>query len=469
MDPAARPEDLRQLFEAQRETARRWRSSRVDERRARIRRLRDAVQARRAEIHEAGARDFHKPPEEVDLDELLPVIGEANETLRRLQRWMRPQRVPASRATPGTRSFVQYEPRGRCLILSPWNYPLNLTLGPLVSALAAGNTAILKPSELTPALSAVVARIVADCFAPEEVAVVQGDAATASALLDLPFDHIFFTGSTRVGRLVMAAAARHLASVTLELGGKSPTIVDASADLDAAARDIAWGKFNNNGQTCVAPDHVYVQETVFERFAQTLCRVLQERYGPLDRPHAQLARLVDAGHTARVAGLLDDARARGAKLLCGGAIDTAQRYVAPTVLAEVPADARLMQEEIFGPLLPLIRYTALDEVIAAIDRQDKPLALYLWSRDAQAIAQVLRETTAGSTAINATVVQFGHAHLPFGGVNQSGQGSAHGFFGFRAFSHERAVLRSHLNFTRAFYPPYTALTRRLLDLLLRWV
>lgn len=446
-------------FEAQQATAIRWRDSTAAERLARITRLRDAMMAQRDAFYAAFAQDYRKSPAEVEASEFLPVMDEIRHVLGRLKRWMKPQRRWPTANMLGTSATVQYQPRGRVLIIAPWNYPLSLCFGPLVSALAAGNTAIVKPSEMTPAVSALMGRIIADIFPANEVALFEGALPTANALLQLPFDHIFFTGSPAVGKVVMAAAAKHLTSVTLELGGKSPTIVDETADLQLAAQTLMWGKFLNNGQTCVAPDHVYVHASVKEAFVAACRAVLAQRYGATaaaQKANPDLTRIVNQRHTRRVAGLLADAVQRGAQITAGGEVDESQCYVAPTILENIPAEAAIMSEEIFGPVLPLITYTSLDQVIAEINAAPKPLALYVWSRNKDHILRVLMQTSSGGACVNHCVAHFAHGNLPFGGVNNSGIGNAHGEFGFKAFSHERAVLRSSwLMLIKLFFPPYT--------------
>lgn len=436
---------IEKVFVMQAATALRLRQSTWQERVAKIRKLRDAVIARTEDWYRAAHADFGKPAGEVDLAEILPVCMEANEAIRHLKRWMKPQRVWPTLLTLGTRSHVQYQPKGRCLIIGPFNYPVNLTLGPLISAIAAGNTAVVKPSELTPHLSALIADVVREVFAQEEVAVFEGDAQLAMALQRLPFDHVFFTGSPAIGKQVMAAAAQHLASVTLELGGKSPTIVDASADLGLAARNIVWAKFSNAGQTCIAPDHVYVHRSVRDAWVRCCQHEIEKAYGhtlqhQLASPH--LARMVNTRHASRLSALLDDAKARGARVLAGGEAAAEACFVQPTLLADAPADARVMQEEIFGPLLPIIVFDSTDEVVAAINAGPKPLALYLYSRNTAQIDQVLNQTVSGGACVNHALIQFLHGRLPFGGVNNSGIGHAHGHYGFKAFSHERAVVQT---------------------------
>ncbi len=425
-------------------------STTARERIDKIRRLRDAMFARRAEIHAALWEDYRKPAPEVDLSEIYPVTGEAKHAIGHLRRWMRPRRVRTPLALLGSRSRVVYEPKGLVLIISPWNFPVNLTFGPLVSALAAGNCAILKPSEMTPHTSACMKRIVAGLFDESEVAVIEGDASVAEALLKKRFDHIFFTGSPAVGKIVMKAAAEHLTSVTLELGGKSPVIVDRTANLDEAARKIAWGKFLNSGQICIAPDYLLVDEAIHAQFIPKL----------RDAIHAETGWLVNDRHAARVRRLLDGAAPAGEG-----------RHIPPTVLENVSLDAPIMQEEIFGPLLPVIPYRNLDDALRLIDAREKPLVLYLFSRSRAVIRQVLRGTRAGGTAINDTLVHFYQRNLPFGGVGNSGVGKAHGFYGFDAFSNARGVLEQPLPWSgiQLLYPPYTKFKQKLIDFTIRYL
>jgi aldehyde dehydrogenase (NAD+) len=388
---------------------------------------------------------------------------------------MRPTKVWPTMATAMTSAWIEYQPRGRSLIIAPWNFPLNLCFGPLVSALAAGNTVILKPSEMTPAVSVVMAEIIAATFPPDEVALFEGSLPTSQVLLDLPFDHIFFTGSPAVGKVVMAAAAKNLTSVTLELGGKSPVILDETADLRLAAEALMWGKFTNCGQTCVAPDHVFVHESVKDGFVAECRKVLAERYGATpaeQRKSPHFTRVINQRHTQRVAALLQEAQAKGANLLTGGEVDIASCYVAPTLIDQVPLDASIMSEEIFGPVLPLIPYRDVDAVVRQINAGHKPLALYIWSRNSERTRQILQKTSSGGVAINHCVLHYAHGNLPFGGVNNSGIGNAHGHFGFKAFSHERALLKSGpIMMAKMFFPPYTDTKKKLIRLTvdsLRW-
>ena len=453
-DLATSRQRMREVFNRQGPTALRLRTSQAHERIAKIRRLRDTLIAHTEALYQAAHADFRKPPGEVDLAEILPVCVEANDAIRNLKKWMKPTRVWPTMLTLGTRSHVQYLPRGRCLIIGPFNYPVNLTLGPLISAVAAGNTVMLKPSELTPNISALIARIVAQVFTEDEVAVFQGEADVAQALQELPFDHVFFTGSPAIGKHVMAAAAKNLASVTLELGGKSPTIVDASADVALAASNIMWAKFANSGQTCIAPDYVYVHESVQQQWLECCRAELSRAYGQSlaeqqSNPH--LAHIVNARHTARIQALMDDATARGSRTLLGGGVAADDCFVQPTLIDQVPEGARILQEEIFGPVLPIIPFTDLNQVIASINQGEKPLALYIYSRDSANIDKVLNHTASGGACVNHALMQFLHANLPFGGVNHSGIGNAHGHYGFMAFSHARGVVRTQFSIAATLF------------------
>jgi aldehyde dehydrogenase (NAD+) len=469
------PADIQRVFESQLATSLAWRESTVAERIVRLKKLRDGMMARREDFYKAFQRDYHKPSAEVEGTEFMPVLDEIRHAIANLKKWATPKRVWPTMTTMGTQSWIEAQPRGRCLIVAPWNFPLNLCFGPLVSALAAGNTVILKPSEMTPAVSTVMAEIIADLFQPNEVALFEGSLPTSQALLDLPFDHIFFTGSPAVGKVVMTAAAKHLTSVTLELGGKSPVIVDESADLKLSAQTLLWGKFTNSGQICVAPDHLYVHESVKDRFIEACKVVIAERFGKTveaQRANPDYTHVINQRHTQRIAGLLQDAKDKGAKVLVGGDVDVANCFIAPTLIDQVPANATIMSEEIFGPVLPVIAYSELDDVVRKINAGPKPLALYVFSRNNVRTRRLLAQTSSGGVAINHCVLHYAHGNLPFGGVNNSGIGSAHGEYGFKAFSHERAVLKSGpVMMAKMFFPPYTGLKKKLIRMTvdsLRW-
>lgn len=459
------------VFRRQQALAPTLRATSAAQRLAKLDRLGRSLRARRAEIQQAAAADFSKPPDEVELGEIFPVLHEIAQAKRHLKRWMKPKRVASTLAMFGTKAEIRFVPRGVCLIVSPWNYPFNLSFGPLVSAIAAGNTVMLKPSELTPNSSRLIARIVAELFAPDEVAVFEGGADVATRLLALPFNHVFFTGSPAVGRIVMKAAAEQLASVTLELGGKSPAIVDESADLDRTVRNLVGTKFTNQGQSCIAPDYVYVHERVRDAFLDGLKARVEAVFGvdeQAQRANPDFARSVNDRHFDRVKGLLDDALARGARIVAGGATRADERFIAPTVLADVAPGSRILDEEIFGPLLPVIGYADLDAILREIDKGPTPLALYVFGEDREKIEKALSGAAAGGSCVNHSVVHFLHGNLPFGGLNESGIGSAHGIYGFRAFSHERAVLVDRFSVSHWLFPPYTARVKALVRMTSRF-
>jgi aldehyde dehydrogenase (NAD+) len=460
--------DMKQIFADQQKTALTLRTSDARSRIQKLIRLRDAIVANTKAIHAAAYADFKKPEAEVNLTEIFPVLIEIKDAQKHLKKWMQPKSVPMTLPLFGTSSQVRYEPKGVCLIISPWNYPLNLTFGPLVSALAAGNTVMIKPSEFTPNMSQLMEKIVAELFPPNEVAVFQGDEKVSTNLLKLPFDHIFFTGSPGVGKIVMAAAAQHLSSVTLELGGKSPVIVDQSANIKKAAGNIMWSKFANNGQTCIAPDLLYVHEQVKGAFVQEAQKRLSSVYGEngqAQEKNPDYCRIVNNRHFKRVKHLLDDAKAKGASVVAGGDTNAADNFIAPTLLDNVSPKSEIMRSEIFGPLLPIIPFSDLKNVIDDINSRPKPLALYIFGKNRKRTEQVLKNTSAGGTCINTSAVHFLHANLPFGGVNNSGIGNSHGVYGFRAFSHERAVLADKFSVTSNLFPPYTKWVMRQINLI----
>lgn len=460
-------------FAAQRRRALVLRESTLAQRLERLERLRRAVEGARQEIAQAAHADFHKPQLEVALGEILPVVSSIKFAQKNLKRWMRPRKVSKPANMIGVRCELHYEPKGTSLIIAPWNYPVFLTLVPLAAALAAGCTAILKPSEMTPHLSALLERLIRDTFDPADVTLFQGDAEVAEALLALPFDHIFYTGNPTVGKKVMAAAARNLASVTLELGGKSPVIVDRDADIPSAARRIAWGKFLNCGQTCVAPDHVWVHRSQRAALQQALAGLIARSYGGDPETVAlnpDYARIVNGRHTRRLQALLEDALSRGAQVVAGGEVRPDECYVAPTLLAGVPTAAAIMQEEIFGPLLPMLEFDQLDEVLTHINAAPKPLALYVFSQSPEVVKRVLGQTSAGGVAVNNVMIHGLNPYLPFGGVNNSGIGKSNGEFGFREFSNEKAVAiqRSRFSPLQLFTPPYTGRMGKLTDIMIRY-
>ena len=432
--------EMQRIFALQR--AHQWeaKASTAEQRRDKLRRLKAAVEANAEAIIAAVKQDTRKPEAEIRVTEVLNVLGNIDRNIANLDEWMKPVEVTPSLNKNDTARIV-HEARGVCLILGPWNFPLGLVMGPLAAAVAAGNCCMVKLTDLCPATARVAAKIVREAFDEKDVALFEGGVEVATALLELPFSHIFFTGSTRVGKLIMAAAAKHLATVTLELGGKSPVIVDEDADVKKVAADLAAAKQFNGGQACICPDYVFVKESQKSALVEEFrAKVQQSLYGEDGRiKKANIAQIVNDQNFARVKRLFDDAVAKGAKIAVGGTLEAADRTVHPTLLTDVTPDMLIMQEEIFGPVVPVLTYKSLDEVIDFISSRDKPLALYIFSNNRHNIDRILGRTSSGGVTVNAFFSHYLENQLPFGGVNHSGQGSYHGVFGFRAFSHERAV------------------------------
>lgn len=464
---------IEQVFNAQRARSLVLRTENIKQRLVRLKKLQQWIEKNRDAIRTAVYNDFRKPKTEVDISEIYPVTAEIKHTITHLKRWAKPKKVDAPLTYLGSTSYVQYEPKGVCLIISPWNYPFNLAIGPLVSAIAAGNTAIIKPSEITPNTSELIDTLVGELFPEDEVAVIQGGIDTSTHLLSIPFDHIFFTGSPAVGKIVMQAASKHLTSVTLELGGKSPVVVDESASLNDAAEKIAWGKLLNNGQTCVAPDYLLISEKVTDRFLPLLKRAMEKQFDHKKKgfqSSSDYTRIVNDKHFERINDLIKDAIDKGGDLFMGGEVDAADRYIAPTIITHLPEDARLMEEEIFGPILPVVTFSNLDEALKIINAKPKALSLYYFGKSGKNRKRILLETSSGGTCINDCVLQFSHNNLPFGGVNNSGLGKSHGHYGFLAFSNEKAVLKQRvgLTSTKTIYPPYTKAVQKLVDSMIKY-
>lgn len=460
---------IKSLFEAQQRRQYEIANTTAKERIKKLDKLHKAVLKYRPEIREAMRRDFRKHPAEVDLTEIYPIVSEIKHAKRNLRRWMGPQRVATPMSLMGSSSWIKYEPKGVCLIISPWNFPVQLTFGPLVSAVAAGNTAILKPSEHTPHASAIMKKMVEEVFDKKEVVLLEGGVELAQALLQLPFNHIFFTGAPEIGKVVMAAAAKHLSSVTLELGGKSPTIIDETADLKAAATRIALGKFVNNGQICIAPDYIFVHESKKDEFMARIGEKLRDFYSENASDSTDYGRMVNHRHYQRVKTYVERAVSKGARVVVGGQTNDQENFIEPTVLADVPMDSDLMQKEIFGPVLPVNAFRHIQDPIDLINSKEKPLALYIYSKNKKNIRHILNNTRAGGTCINNNDVHFYNNHLPFGGSNNSGIGKSHGWFGFEAFSNARAVYKQHLpGALELLTPPYNNFKMKLIDLTIKW-
>lgn len=411
-------------------------------RKEKLARFKVAVEAHADDIVAAVLEDTRKPVGEIRVTEVLNLTANIQRNIDNLDEWMKPVEVQTS-LNPADRAEIRYEARGVCLILGPWNFPLGLALGPVAAAVAAGNTCIVKLTDLCPATAKIAAVVIKEAFDEKDVALFEGDVSVATALLDLPFHHIFFTGSPRVGKIVMAAAAKHLTTVTLELGGKSPVIVDDSADIDQIAAQLAAAKQFNGGQACISPDYVFVKEdkkaALVEGFRANVEKNLYDESGALKKDG--IAQVVNKANFDRVKAMFDDAVAKGATVAVGGKFEPDDLTVHPTMLTDVTPQMTILQDEIFAPVIPVMTYDTLDQAIGYIEARDKPLALYVYSKDEANVEKVLARTSSGGVTVNGVFSHYLENNLPFGGVNTSGMGSYHGVFGFKCFSHERAVYR----------------------------
>ncbi|PJZ67540.1 aldehyde dehydrogenase family protein [Leptospira wolffii] len=467
--PPANPKEMQRVFDLQKRHFHQvLKTSKAKDRIQRLKKLLFAIEKFTPEIKEALQKDFRKSPYETDLTEIMPSIAEVKDAIRHVRSWMKPERVKTPVSLFGATSTVVYEPKGVTLIISPWNYPMYLAFAPLSAAIAAGNTAIIKPSEFTPETSKLFSKIIKETFPENEVAVFEGDHTVSTALMELPFDHIFFTGSTHVGKIVMAAAAKHLSTVTLELGGKSPAIIVPGANLKKAAKKLMWGKILNAGQTCVAPDYLLLPEGETEAFVKEAKDALKGYYGEnaeAIKKNQDFCRLVNQRNFQRVSGYIHEAVEKGGKVLMGGQTDSSQNFIEPTLIANVPENARIMEDEIFGPVLPIVTYKNLDEAVEKVLSKPKPLALYVFGSNSKSINKVLKETSSGGVAINDVIIHLANPNLPFGGINHSGHGSYHGWWGFKTFSHEKSILKQAAFSSIEFlYPPYTGFVDRMIQL-----
>lgn len=439
-DYSSRERELRKIFEIQRHNQWQVRRSSAQERIEKLKNLKSLIQANEQRVKDALYADLRKN-DAGTLVELNSCYTDLDVAIQNVEEWMAPVDVETSAAFSSGRAKVIYEARGIVLLFGPWNFPFTLIFQPLVPIIAAGNCAIVKPNEMAPNTSAVTADIIRELFDPSEVAVFEGGVELANEMLELPVDHIFFTGSPAVGKIVMAAAAKHLSSVTLELGGKNPVIVDKDTDIQAAAGNIAVLRNLNSGQVCLCPENIWVHEDDKDEFISAAQSVYQDMFyrdGELDTEIQ--GKIVDLRNLERVKGYLKDATQKGAKVICGGEVNEETLSVHPTILTNVPNNARIQSEEVFGPILSIFTYNAIDEVYSALHEQPKPLALYVFSDNDEFIEDVLSNTTSGGVTVNGCMMHCAEHNLPFGGVNSSGMGRYHGIHGFRELSHERSVL-----------------------------
>ena len=429
--------------------------------------LKRMVEQGQESISAALYADVGKPALEAYITEIGFILNSIQHTKSSLQQWMSPKRVPSPFVTQPATSRIHQDPLGVVLIIAPWNYPFQLAIAPLIGAIAAGNCALVKPSEVAPATSAVIKRLIGEHLDGRCIQVVEGGIPETTSLLAQRFDHIFYTGNGHVGRIVMAAAAKHLTPVTLELGGKSPCYIDRDADIDVTVKRIAWGKWTNAGQTCVAPDYLLVHHHVYEAVVRQLGETIMQFWGKNPQQSKDYGRIVNARHHARLMKLLDDAKSSGAKVAIGGNADVSDRYLAPTLLTDVSADSAIMQNEIFGPLLPILKVDNSDHAIRFINARPKPLALYIFSESASIQDSIVQRTSSGGVAVNHTVLHLLVPDLPFGGVGDSGMGAYHGKAGFDTFTHQKSVFsKPTLIDPPLIYPPYSSFKGALLRTLL---
>ncbi len=450
-------ETIKSVFRAQQIHKLELRKTSTEVRITKLKMLKRAIEAVEEDIYQALETDLRKSRFETAVTELLFTYAEIDFAIKHLEEWMEPIEVSKTMSNVFSTNKIYYEPKGVCLIIAPWNYPFQLIMSPLISAIAAGNCVMLKPSEMSSATAKVIHTLISKQFNPNEIACFEGDVGVSTVLLELPFDHIFFTGSTVVGKVVMQAAAKNLTSVTLELGGKSPAIVDATSDLKKVAKKIAWGKLVNAGQTCIAPDYVLIDETLEADFITYYKEAVLTMYfnaaGEINKE--SYGKIINERQFKRLTDLMKDAVFAGAKLAWGGESNEQDLTILPSILKNVTAENPIMQQEIFGPILPIITFKKIEEAIDFINAKDKSLALYLFSNNRHNQEQILTSTSSGGVCINDVLVHISNPNLPFGGVNSSGMGSCHGIFGFKNFSHERAVVfQSKFGLTKFVYPPY---------------
>ncbi|WP_409293328.1 aldehyde dehydrogenase [Peribacillus sp. SCS-37] len=425
-------------------------------------RLKKVLKDHEHEIFTALYTDLNKSETEAYMTELGILYSEIDFTLRNLKKWMKAKRVRTPVTHNGSRGYIMPEPYGTALIIAPWNYPVQLALSPLIGSMAAGNTSIIKPSELTPQVSAVLKKMIGDAFPEHYIAVIEGGVETSKALLERKLDYIFFTGSVRVGKAVMEAASRNLIPVTLELGGKSPCIVAPDADLKLAAKRIVFGKYTNAGQTCIAPDYLFVHRDIKEQLLKNMVSVIREFYGENPISSDKYGKIVNTAHFNRMVSYLGQGR-----ILAGGRYDKDSRRMEPSLLGNVSWDSPVMQQEIFGPVFPVLEFDSLDEVILEVNKRPKPLALYLFTSDRDTESKIMDSISFGGGCVNDTLMQIATPYLPFGGVGESGMGSYHGASSFHTFTHYKSVLKQTSLFDFSFKYPSAKNGMRILRRLLK--
>lgn len=464
---------MENLFRLQSEQKFTLKNTSVRERKEKLNKIYKWIFNNREKIKEAIYADFNKPYSETDLTEIYPVLSEIKHAQRSISKWMKIKKVKRTFTLFTYSAYTKFEAKGIVLIISPWNYPFLLAIGPLISAIAAGNTVILKPSEISFNTTQLINRMISELFPKNEAAVIQGDEKVAEELLKLPFDHIFFTGSTQVGKIIAKSAAEHLTSLTLELGGKSPAIIDSSADLKSVAEKIIWGKFLNKGQTCVAPDYILIDKKIRKKFTDLLIEQIKTVFGNDTneiRTNHNYPKIINGHHHKRLVEIVKNALSNDSKIIFGGEYDAKDRFIEPTLILTSCKECKISEEEIFGPLLPIIEFDKIDSAIDWVNKHYAPLALYIFSNDKNTIKKITSNTESGGVGINEVVLQFSHPNLPFGGVKYSGIGRSHGFFGFKEFSNERSYIKSgSINFLKLIYPPYTNFKQKLINFIVNYL
>lgn len=430
--------------------------------------FREALLNHFSDIENALVDDFGKARVETLTTEIMPLITMINFHVKNLKKWMKPKKVKSSLLFLGTKNTTVLEGKGNCLVISPWNYPFQLALYPVLTAFAAGNTVILKPSEFTPKTNKIISKLIKLVFSDKEVSVIEGEVEVSTKLLDKPFDHIFFTGSTKVGKVIMEAASKHLASVSLELGGKSPVLLDSSFDVETFAKRLVWGKFVNSGQTCVAPDYLIVERNRLDTCLKNLKISIRDFYGEDTFSNPDYAQIINKTNAERLNELIEDATSKGARISLGGNFDNVSRKIEPTILTDVTLDMKIMKEEIFGPILPILTVENKEDMLDVLSNFHNPLALYVFSNNKKWIKTIQNNSNSGGYVINETLLHVGHPNLPFGGAGKSGIGKYHSHHGFEELSNIRAVMyrkfEAGLSF---FYPPFNIKIYKTLNFLLK--
>ena len=435
-----------------------------------LKKLKEIILKNRVKIKEALKKDFKKNPSEVDLTEIFPIVSEINFTVNNLRKWMKDEYVRTPLTLLGSKSFIRYEAKGVVLIITPWNFPINLSFISLINALSAGNSILIKPSEITSETSYVIKDIIEETFDEKEVSVVLGGVDLAKEILKLKFNHILFIGSPTIGSEVMKSASVHLSSVTLELGGKSPTIIDKNCDLKKAAKRVVWAKLINNGQVCIAPDYVLIHEDIKNKFVKYVINSIKKLYGDNTNNSQSYCRIVNNNHFKRLKNLIDDSLKNNSKILYGGNTDSNENYIEPTLIENIDKDSKIFNEEIFGPILPIFTFKKIDEAITFINKKNKPLALYIFSSDNKNINKVLEETSSGGVCINHNTLHYSNYNLPFGGIGNSGFGRCHGEFGFKELSNKKSIFKQFLPFspTDILMPPYNSFKQKIINLIIKY-